>query len=125
MDQVVGEESLRLTETFLEKSPQAATAHLGAMAREAGDLLARMLLVGTPDRHLQPHPVSDGGDLAERHAGLGHAEWSGIHAQEKHLLGSVRRIPTQVGFMRGPGVVQRLVDEIRRRRKRTACQGFP
>ena len=81
MDEVIREEGLGLAEALLEQAPETTSAHLGAMAGETGHLLARMLLVGSTDRHLQPHPVADGGDLAERHAGLGHAERSGIHAE--------------------------------------------
>ncbi|MEY4445891.1 MAG: hypothetical protein RL444_1004 [Verrucomicrobiota bacterium] len=94
VDQVIGEEGLGLAEAFLEEPPETATADLGPMAGEAGHFLARMLLVRASDRHLQPHPVSDGGDLPERHAGLGHAEGSRVHAQEEHLLGTRSRIAT-------------------------------
>ena len=125
MDQVLGEESLGLAETFLEQTPEAATADLGSVAGEAGDLLARMLFFGTPDRHLQPHPVADGGDLAERHAGLGHAERSGIHPQEEHLLRPGGGISTQIGLVRSPRVVQRLVDVVRGRGECSPRQGFP
>ena len=125
MDEVVGEESPRLTETFLEKPPQAATAHLGAMACKPGHLLTRVLLVGSTNRHLETHPVADGGDLAERHASLGHTERAGVHAQEEDLLRAGSRKATQVGLMRSPSIVQRLIDEVRRRGKGTAFQGLP
>ena len=80
MDEMVGEESFGLPETFHEETPQPASADLRAVAVEAGHFLARVLFLRTPDRHLQPHPVPDGGDLPERHAGLGHPEGTRIHA---------------------------------------------
>jgi len=125
MDEVFGEKGLSLSEAFLEQTPETAAAHLGPVAGETGDLLAGMLLVGTTDRHLQPHPIPHGGDLAERHAGLSHAERAGVHAQEKHLPRAGGGKATQVGLVRSPSIVQRLVDEVRRRGKRAAFQGLP
>ncbi|MFM2211509.1 MAG: hypothetical protein RL639_703 [Verrucomicrobiota bacterium] len=125
MDEVLGEEGLGRPETFLAEPPQAATTDLRTMTGEAGHLLARVLLLRTSDRHLQPHPVPDGGDLPERHAGLGHPERTRIHAQEEHLLRPRSRIASQIGLMRSPGVVQRLVDEVRRRGKGAAGQSLP
>ena len=125
MDEVFGEKGLSLSEAFLEQTPETAAAHLGPVAGETGDLLAGMLLVWTTDRHLQPHPLAHGGDLPERHAGLGHAERPGIHAEEEDLLRAGSRKATQVGLVRSPSIVQRLVDEVRRRGKRAAFQGLP
>ncbi len=125
VDEMIGEEYLSLAEALLEQSPETAAADLGTVAGEAGDLLAGMLLVGSPHRHLQPHPVANGGDLSEGHSGLRHAEGAGIHAQEEHLLRAGGGITTQVGLMGRPGIVQRLIDEVGRRGKRTARQGFP
>ena len=125
MDEVIGEEGLRLAEAFLKEPPETTAADLGTMAGEAGHLLARMLLVRASDRHLQPHPVPDGGDLPERDAGLGHAEGPWIHAQEEHLLRPRSRVATQIGLMRSPGVVQRLVDEVCRRGKGASGQSLP
>ena len=125
MDEVFGEEGLGRSETFLAETPQAATADLRTMTGETGHLLARMLFLRTSDRHLQPHPVPDGGDLPERYAGLGHPERTRIHAQEEHLLRPRSRIASQIGLMRSPGVVQRLVDEVRGRGKGAAGQSLP
>ena len=79
MDEVIREEGLSLTEAFLEQAPETTTAHLGAMAGETGDLLARVFLVGSTDRHLQSHPVADGSDFAKRHTSLRHAEGPWVH----------------------------------------------
>ena len=125
MHEMIGEEGLRLAEALLEQAPETTAADLGTVAGKAGDLLPRMLLVGSTDGHLEPHPVADGGDFAEGHAGLRHAEGAGIHAQEEHLLRAGGGITTQVGLMGSPGIVQRLIDEIGRRGKRSARQGFP
>ncbi len=120
MDEVISEEDLGLTEAFLEQAPETTTAHLGAMAGEPGHLLAGVFVVGSTDRHLEPHPVADGGDLAERHASLGHAERAGVHAQEEYLPRPGSREATQVGLVRGPSIVQRLIDKVRWSGKGTA-----
>ena len=80
VDEVIREEGLGLTEAFLKQSPETTTTHLGAMAGETGNLLTWVLFVRPTDRHLQAHPVADGGDLAEGHTSLRHAERAGIHA---------------------------------------------
>ena len=125
MDEMFGEEGLGRTETFLAETPQTTTADLRTVTGETGHLLAGVLFLRTPDRHLEPHPIPDGGDLPERHAGLGHPERTWIHAQEEHLLRPRSRIASQIGLVRSPGVVQRLVDEVRGRRKGTSGQSLP
>ena len=122
---VIGEEGFRLPEALLKKPPEPAATDLRTVTGEPGHLLTGMLFLWPPDRHLQPHPVPDGGDLPERHAGLGHPEGSGIHAQEEHLLRPRGRVASQIGLVRGPGVVQRLVDEVGRRRKGSSGQSLP
>ena len=123
--EVIGEEGFSRPETFLEKTPQTSAADLRTVTGKTGHLLARVLFIRTADRHLQPHPIPDGGDLPERHASLGHPEGPWIHAQEEHLLWPRSGIPSQVGLVRGPGVVQRLVDEVGRRRKGSSGQSLP
>ena len=125
VDQMIGEEGLGLAETFLKEPPETSAADLGPMAGETGHLLARVLFLRPSDRHLQPHPIPDRSDFPERHAGLGHPERSRVHAQEEHLLRPRSRVATQIGLMRSPGVVQRLVDEVRGRRKGTSGQSLP
>lgn len=125
MDEMFGEEGFGRPETFLAQTPESTTADLRTMAGETGHLLAGVLFLRTPDRHLEPHPIPDGGDLPERHAGLGHPERTRIHAQEEHLLRPRSRIASQIGLVRSPGVVQRLVDEVRGRRKGTSGQSLP
>ena len=80
MDEVFGEKGLGLAKALLEQTPKTATAHLGAMAGEPSHLLARVLLLRSAHRHLQPHPVANGGNLTEGHASLSHAERAGVHA---------------------------------------------
>ena len=125
MNEVIREEGLGLAEALLKQPPETTTAHLRAMAGKPGHLLTRVLLVGSTNRHLETHPVADGGDLAERHASLGHAERAGVHAQEENLLRAGSREATQVGLMRSPSIVQRLIDKVRRRGKGTTLQGLP
>ena len=125
VDEVFGEEGFSRPEAFLAETPQAAAADLRTVTGKTGHLLARVLFLRTTDRHLQPHPIPDGGDLPERYAGLGHPKGSRIHAQEEHLLRPRSRIASQIGLVRGPSVVQRLIDEVRRRRKGASGQGFP
>ncbi|MEY3130651.1 MAG: hypothetical protein RLY12_1023, partial [Verrucomicrobiota bacterium] len=125
MDEVIGEECLGRPETFLAESPQTATTDLRTVTGETGHLLTRVLFLRTPDRHLEPHPVPDGGYLPERHASLGHPERTRIHAQEEHLLRPRSRVASQIGLVRSPGVVQRLVDEVRGRGKGTSGQSLP
>ena len=85
VDEVLGEERLGFTKALLKQAPESATAYLGAMAGETSDLLGRMLPLRSTDRHLESHPVTDGGNLAERDARLRHAERPGVHPQEEHL----------------------------------------
>ena len=125
VDEMFGEEGFSRPEAFLAETPQTSAADLRTVTGKTGHLLARMLFLRTTDRHLQPHPIPDGGDLPERHASLGHPEGPWIHAQEEHLLWPRSGIPSQVGLVRGPGVVQRLVDEVGRRRKGSSGQSLP
>ena len=120
-----GEEGLSRPESFLAETPQTSAAYLRTVTGKTGHLLTRVLFLRTPDRHLQTHPVPHGGDLPERNTSLGHPEGSRIHAQEEHLLRPRGRVASQIGLVRGPGVVQRLVDEVRGRRKGASGQGLP
>ena len=122
---MIGEEGFGLPEALLAETPQTATADLRTVTGEARHLLARVLFLRTSDRHLQTHPVPDGGDLPERHAGLSHSEGAGVHAQEEHLLRPRSRVVSQIGLVRGPSVVQRLIDEVRGRGKGTSGQSLP
>ena len=125
MDEMFGEESFSSPEAFLAETPQSSAADLRTVTGETGHLLAGVLFLRTSDRHLQPHPIPDRSDFPERHAGLGHPERSRIHAQEEHLLRPRSRVATQIGLMRSPGVVQRLVDEVCRRGKGASGQSLP
>src|SRR5437868_1270970 len=54
-------------------------------------------------------PIADGGDLAERNAGLRHAERPGIHSEKDHALRSIA-VAAQINLMRGPGVMERIIN---------------
>jgi ABC-type nickel/cobalt efflux system permease component RcnA len=56
------------------------------------------------------HPVAHGRNFAEGHAGLHHAERTGIHSEENNALGCVRE-RAQVGFVPCPGVIERVVNK--------------
>jgi hypothetical protein len=69
------------------------------------------------------HPVAHGGDFTEGHAGLRHAEGAGIHADQDDALFAAAKAP-QIGLMRRPGVVERLIDVFDRRGEAQRAQGF-
>ena len=125
MHEVLGEETVRRPESLPEESPEAATADFGAVAGETGHRLAGMLALRPADWQIDAQPVPHRGDLAERHAGLGHAEGARIHAKEEDLARAGRRVPAEVGLVRRPGVIQGPVDVIRGRRELQPGQGLP
>lgn len=94
------------------------------MAGKTGDLLARVLDLWTSDGQLDAHPIADGGNFTEWHPRLGHAEGPRIHPQEENLTRSGCRVPSQVGLVARPGIVQRAVDKVSGRRKREPGKGF-
>ena len=68
-----------------------------------------MLVVRPQDAPLDAKPIPYHHDIAERDAGLRHAEVTGVHANDEHLaLGAPES--TQVGAVGRPGVNERVVD---------------
>src|SRR5437868_4288203 len=61
------------------------------------------------DLRLDLEPITDGGDLAERDAGLRHAERPGVHSEKNDAFPAVTEF-VQIDFMRRPGVIQRIVN---------------
>ncbi len=94
------------------------------MAGKPGDLLARVLDLWTSDGQLDAHPIADGSNFTERHPRLGHPKRARIHPQEENLARSSCRVPSQVGLVARPGIVQRAVDKVSGRRKREPGKGF-
>ena len=68
-----------------------------------------MLVAWTANNGVNFHPIAHGGDFSKWDAGLHHAKRAGIHAQKHHALARVAEAP-QILFMRGPGVIQRVVN---------------
>ena len=125
MHEVLGEETVRRPETLAEEPPEATPADFGAVAGETGHRLAGMLPFRPADGQVDAQPVPHRGDLAERHAGLGHAEGPGVHAEEEDLARAGGRVPAEVGLVRRPGVIQGPVDVIGGGRELQPGQGLP
>ena len=64
--------------------------------------------IGFADGAGDAHPVADGGDFSEGHAGLGHAVGAGIHAQQEDAFVALAEAPEVVAVAL-PGVVERVV----------------
>src|SRR6185369_5865431 len=63
-----------------------------------------------------------GGDFAERHAGLDHAERTRVHAEKQHALAATGITP-EVRLVRRPGVRERIVN-VRHGRRESKPAGF-
>lgn len=113
-DEMVLKKGVGGAEAFGEETPKSAAAHFTSGAVEAEDGTLGKFLGGAIDRALEAEPVTDGVDFAEGHAGLGHAEGTGVHAEEDHPFPGVG-IAEQVGLVDGPGVVERVIDVGHRR----------
>src|SRR2546423_10128715 len=116
-DEVIAEKFLRHTKAFREQSPEPFAADFAAMAIESGDEPFRMLIRRALDLHFDAEPIADGGDLAERDAGLGHAERAGIHSEKQDALRTVA-IASEIDFVGAPRVAKRIVNMRYRSRER-------
>ena len=76
-----------------------------------------MLHVRLPDFFHDAEPIPHGGNLAERHARLRHAERPRIHSKKDHSLARIS-ILAQIRLMRCPRVFQRIIN-VRNRRRET------
>ena len=68
-----------------------------------------MFVFGPLDRPLDCEPIADHLDVAERNAGLHHAEVSGVHADDEHAM-LAAPIALQIFAMRRPRVGKRVVN---------------
>ena len=68
-----------------------------------------MLGEGDVDRFVDAHPIADSCNFTEGHAGLGHAPWPGIHAEEDDLFFG-GPVFLEVGGVRFPCVSEGVVD---------------
>jgi hypothetical protein len=55
-------------------------------------------------------PIAHSGNFAERHARLRHAEWTRIHTEKNDAFPASAEA-AEVLLVRGPGVVERVVNE--------------
>ena len=61
-------------------------------------------------------PIAHSSDLSERDSGLHHAKRTGIRPEKDHPFGTVGITP-QICFVRGPGVIERVINVRNRRRE--------
>src|SRR6266704_6360992 len=73
-----------------------------------------MFAKGLADGRFYPHPITHCLDFPERHSGLDHPEWAGIHSKEDDPLAAVAVLP-KVRLMPRPRVSERVIN-IRHRR---------
>lgn len=122
-DEVVFEEGFRFAEPLGKQAPQASAADFGIRAVKADDGALRMLALRFAHRLMDAHPVTHGGDFPEGNACLRHAKGAGVHAHEDDTFFAAAKT-AQIGLMRHPGVVERLIDMLDRRGKAQRAQGF-
>ena len=68
-----------------------------------------MLSLRLADRTRELEPVAHGGDFAERHPRLHHAEWPRVHAEQDDPFGPGAESP-QIVLVWRPGISQRVID---------------
>ena len=122
-DEVVCKKGFCFAEALGKEAPEASAADFGIGAVEADDGALFVFALGFADGFVDAHPVADGGDFAEGDAGLGHAKGAGVHADEDDAFLAAAKA-AQVGLMRCPGVVERLIDVLDRGGEVERAQGF-
>lgn len=122
-DDMIFKEGLWTSKAVGEEAPEAASGDFRFFAGKAFDGAFRVFGVGFSDGGFDFHPVANGGDLAKRNAGLGHAPGAGIHSEEKDSFGGVCEF-FKVKPMRFPGVIQWVVDVCHRSGELEAIDGF-
>src|SRR5438445_11817216 len=105
---MVPEKNFGRAESFSEESPQPSAADFGPWTGESFDRTLRMFAARFADGRFDLHPVAHGPDFAQWPASLHHAERAGIHAEEHHAL-TAAAVFAQVGFLRAPGVIERII----------------
>lgn len=112
--EVLGKKTLRTEKAFREKPPEPLPADFQARTIEAGDATFWMLANGLADGGFDSQPIPNSFNFTERHAGLNHAEWPGIHSQKNHALPAGSKF-AQIRRVTGPGVIERIVNMSHRR----------
>jgi len=110
-------------EFLREQSPQPLTADFAAGAIKTDDASFGMFQIGLADFGGDAEPIAHGRDFTEGHSGLCHAERPGIHPKKKHALAGIS-VLAEVGFVRGPGVIQWIVDVRNRGSETQAVNGI-
>ena len=108
-DKVICEKSFRGAEALAKQAPQSAAAHLTTRAGESVNGTLGMLVLGLSNGGINADPVAHSGHFAKGHAGLRHAKGARVHAEKNDFLLSAAG-QLQVLLMRGPRVIERVVD---------------
>ncbi|MEY2466723.1 MAG: hypothetical protein QOD03_1244 [Verrucomicrobiota bacterium] len=78
---------------------------------------------GFANGFINAQPVAHSGNFSKRHAGLRHAEGTGIHAEKQNALLPLAVTP-QIFFVRGPRVVERIINVGNRRGETEFANGI-
>jgi serine protease Do len=122
-DEVIFKEGFCFAEALSEEAPEASAADFGLGTGEADDGAFGMFAVGFADRLVDAHPIAHGGDFTEGDTGLGHAKGAGIHADEDDTFFAAAKA-AEVDLMRGPGVVEGLIDVLDGSGEAERAEGF-
>jgi hypothetical protein len=106
---MVTEEFLRIAKPFREQAPETFAAHFTAVAIKSSDGTFRMFVRRAIDWSIDSQPITHGGDLAERDAGLRHAERAGIHSEKEDAL-RIASITPEIHFVGAPRITERVVN---------------
>ena len=127
-NEMFGKEPFRRPETVSDQSPKPPAADFRTRTIKTQHRPFGMLMCRRIDAGMDLHPVPNRRNFAERHAGLYHAKWPGIHAHENNPFSAAGELP-QILFMDGPGIIEGIVNggdwwmefEAVNRRRQTAC----
>ena len=115
-DKMIGEEFFRPSKPRGEQSPQTLPADFRTLAGETLNGTFGVFPGWLVNPGVDAEPITNRGNLAKGHAGLNHAEGTGVHAEKHHALAGAG-VPGEVELMRGPGVAERVVNAGDRRAK--------
>ncbi|MBL68366.1 MAG: hypothetical protein CMO74_07955 [Verrucomicrobiales bacterium] len=121
-DKVFGKKFLGSAEAFAKQAPQPAAADFAARAGKAVDGAFGMFTGGFADGGIDADPIAHSGHLAKGHTRLRHAEGAGVHPEENNFLWGAAG-QTKVLLVRGPRVVERVVNVLDRLSERERITG--
>jgi len=122
-DEVLLEKIRSCLKSFGEQTPQPFAADFAARTVKPEHRPLGMFQIRLADFRRDPEPIAHRGNLAKGHARLCHAEGARIHAEKNHALGRFAEAP-EIKFVRGPGVIQRVVNVGNGRRKTQFADGI-